>query len=227
MKKLYRLLFIAGIVLIISPFAIEKYSDWRQEHLLGQLEESLSQSWSMKQEQQLHIEYEQLSKLFEQETVNLQEEPELADRPEEIEASVDSATEPIHSDSQSIAIIEIDKIKLKLPVLEGATQENMKFAAAHMKETTAIGEIGNAAIAAHRARKNGRLFNRLDELKAGDQIRVRTGNEEFVYTVFKTSLVEPTDISVLGTNDEDAVLTLITCDPVVDPTHRLIVHAKL
>jgi sortase A len=50
--------------------------------------------------------------------------------------------------------------------------------------------------------------------------------ERTVYTVYKTFLVEPTDVSVLRGNKTDKMLTLITCDPVVNATHRLIVQAK-
>jgi sortase A len=103
----------------------------------------------------------------------------------------------------------------------------MKSAAAHLKETAPIGEIGNAAIAAHRMRAKGKLFNRLNEVKVGDEIIVETRKGTFTYTVYDLSIVEPTDVSVLNYNDKDKRLTLITCDPVVDPTHRLIVHAAI
>lgn len=124
-------------------------------------------------------------------------------------------------------IITIDKIDLKLPILEGATKANMKHAAAHMKETAPIGEIGNAAIAAHRSRTAGRLFNRLNEVKVGDTISVKTSDQEYEYEVYDISIVEPTDVSVLNGNKQDKILTLITCDPLVNPTHRLIIHAKI
>lgn len=111
--------------------------------------------------------------------------------------------------------------------MEGATKANMKHAAAHMKETAPIGEIGNAAIAAHRSRTAGRLFNRLNEVKVGDTISVKTSDQEYEYEVYDISIVEPTDVSVLNGNKQDKILTLITCDPLVNPTHRLIIHAKI
>ncbi|MNC63655.1 Sortase family protein [compost metagenome] len=103
----------------------------------------------------------------------------------------------------------------------------MKHAAAHMKETAALGEVGNAAIAAHRSRTTGRLFNRLGEVEIGDIISIQTSTEKYQYVVYDISIVEPTDVSVLNGNKTDSILTLITCDPLVNPTHRLIIHAKL
>lgn len=130
--------------------------------------------------------------------------------------------------SKAVAVIKIAKIKLNLPVLEGATNSNMKYAAAHLKETDSLGGQGNAAIAAHRAKTKGRLFNRLNEIEAGDEIVVEVGNRIYVYETDKVSIVKPTDVSVLKRGaDDEAILTLITCEPMVNPTHRLIVRAKL
>lgn len=126
-----------------------------------------------------------------------------------------------------MGVVSISKINLTLPILEGATQENMKYAATHITETTAFGEIGNAAIAAHRARTTGRLFNRLDEVEIGDKILVRTKDADFVYTVFQKRMVFPVQVSVLNRNNVDSILTLITCDTTPEATHRLIVQAKL
>ncbi|MNN67995.1 Sortase family protein [compost metagenome] len=103
----------------------------------------------------------------------------------------------------------------------------MKHAAAHMKETAPLGEVGNAAIAAHRSRTTGRLFNRLNEVKIGDTISIKTSTEEYQYEVYDISIVEPTDVSVLNGDNTSKILTLITCDPLVNPTHRLIIHAKM
>jgi sortase A len=127
----------------------------------------------------------------------------------------------------AIALISIKKIDLLLPILEGATQENMKHAATHITETTAFGEVGNAGISAHRARTKGRLFNRLDEIQVGDKIVIKTADKDFTYTVFKTRKVLPVQVSVLNRNNVDKILTLITCDPIPEATHRLIIQAKL
>jgi sortase A len=126
-----------------------------------------------------------------------------------------------------IGLISIAKIDLTLPILEGATQENMKHAATHISETTAFGEIGNAAISAHRAITKGRLFNRLDEVQIGDKLVVRTKDADFTYTVFQKRIVFPVQVSVLNRNNVDSILTLITCDDTPEAATRLIIQAKL
>lgn len=143
------------------------------------------------------------------------------------EAIGGSAPAPAPAASAPVsAILTIDKIGLKLPVLEGATEENMKKAAVHMEETAPLGAAGNAAIAAHRARTKGRLFNRLNELEAGDTISLTMKDSSVTYSVYQVSRVLPTDVSVLLPIGSEKILTLITCDPIENATHRIIVQAK-
>ncbi|RXZ82452.1 class D sortase [Paenibacillaceae bacterium] len=205
----------AGIIILLFPQLQEWYSEREQRMLLQDIEANLAQVGDIPVARPAEDEYVSVSQLLTEEA----EEPE--------EQQDEPVKEEVDVSDRAIAIISIDKINVKMPVLEGATKDNMRHAAAHLTETSVLGETGNAAIAAHRARTKGRLFNRLNEVGIGDEIVVKTGSDKFVYKVFKVSVVEPTDVSVLNRNDTDKVLTLITCDPVVDPTHRLIVHAKI
>lgn len=217
MRKFSYLLILAGILIMLYPTANEWYNDRQQEKLLETAELSTADSTP---QPDLKSRYAEVTQLLAEESVldaQAQPQPQETEKPEpEIEVG-----------GKVIALIEIVKIDLKLPVLEGATKANMKHAATHMKETAPLGEIGNAAIAAHRARTTGRLFNRLNEVVVGDVITVKTSDQVFNYEVYDISVVDPRDVSVLDGNDKDKILTLITCDPLVNPTHRLIVHAKL
>ncbi len=112
-----------------------------------------------------------------------------------------------------------------MPVLLGATERNLNRGAAVIAGTSDFDEVGNVGIAGHRGRSYGIFFNRLNELAEGDIIEVTTNNKVYKYTVYKIHIVEPTDVSVLYRNDSDKILTLVTCDPIKNPTHRLIVHA--
>jgi sortase A len=235
-KKLSYVLILAGLLVMLFPFAREWYYDWRQDRLLGEMERQLYQAEDPAAEAAREAAYRELSLLMQREAQALPGEEPSAEAALPADAASSTAStaaeapaatpKPTPTPKPAIAILTIEKINLKLPVLEGATEENMKLAAGHMVESTPLGQTGNAAIAAHRALTKGRLFNRLDELEEGDQIVVDQKGERTVYTVYKTFLVEPTDVSVLRGSKTDKVLTLITCDPVVNATHRLIVQAK-
>jgi sortase A len=126
-----------------------------------------------------------------------------------------------------MGILQIKKIGLKIPVLEGASMKNMKVGAGHITGTAKPGQNGNSAIAAHRSRSYGHMFNRLDELKPGDEIVVKDKGKTYKYKVLKKHVVKPSDVSVLNGDPSKRILTLVTCTPINTATHRLIVHAEL
>ncbi|WP_178024730.1 class D sortase [uncultured Paenibacillus sp.] len=213
-KKLSLLFIILGLAILVAPALQEWKADREQDKLLALAEQANGRD-DLAVRPELAAGFERVSRLLGEEA---NEEPPAAE-PEPLMPDADGKT--------PIATIEIPAIDLKLPVLEGATKANMKHAAAHMTETAPLGETGNAAIAAHRARTKGRLFNRLNEVKTGDQVVIAAETGRFVYEVYDISVVEPTDVSVLEPKGDDRILTLITCDPLKNPTHRLILHAKL
>lgn len=212
MRKLSYILIVVGLLVLAYPKGSEWYAEWQQDKLMAAWETSYVEIPEVPAQQQ----FGQLTNLFNEADVQEEEIP--------VETV---AVQPTSTPVEPIGTILIDRIGVKLPILEGATQKNMKYGAAHLKETAAFGEVGNTAIAAHRAKTKGRLFNRLGEVKIGDKITIVERDKEYTYTVYETLIVEPTDVSVLNYNHEDKLLTLITCTPIVNPTHRLIIHAKM
>ena len=220
MHRLSYFLIVLGLLVLIFPKGNQFYQDYKQIRLLD--------------EQSVHSQYSQLNEIFIRESELAEDVPEeeLIEEPLEEVVETPSTQEEQKvaatlARPKPIATIKISKINVNLPILPGATEANLKYAATHITETSPIGEIGNAGIAAHRARAYGRLFNRLDELEIGDEISIIKDNQEYIYTVFNISLVDPSDVSVLNRNNTHRIITLITCDPVINPTHRLIVHAKM
>lgn len=192
---------------MLFPTVNEWLADQEQNHLL----EIAEAGSTVSENSTIGQDYAQVSQLLD----------------EGVSSTDENKAQPIKLEEGVLGIISIDSIDLKLPILEGATKKNMRHAAAHMSETTPLGQIGNAAIAAHRAHKEGRLFNRLGEVKIGDEIIVQNDQQKYIYKVYNIVIVEPTDLSVLDKNGQDSIVTLITCDPMINPTHRLIVQAKL
>jgi sortase A len=135
--------------------------------------------------------------------------------------------EPPNTNGSIIGKMSINKIDLTIPIMEGASQQNLKVAAGHLKGTAPIGEIGNSAIAAHRSYTYGKQFNRLPEVKTGDLIQIETRNKRLSFKVTDMVLVLPTDLSVLQNKQDKTMITLITCHPMKNPTHRYIVKAVL
>lgn len=232
-KWLSTFLIVLGLAIAAFPVADRIYVWYWQEKLLNAYEDDLS--LEIEAPQLVESDYLALQAIYENEQA-LEDDVTVETTDEgNTEESTENSTEATSAENTSgnnnavskdvIGKIKISKIDLVMPVLVGATEKNLNRGAATISGTSEFGVIGNVGIAAHRGRSYGVFFNRLDEIEPGDIIEVTANNKVYKYTVYKTHIVEPTDVSVLYRNDKDKVLTLVTCDPVKNPTHRLIVHA--
>jgi len=135
--------------------------------------------------------------------------------------------QPVPS-GEAIAEIRIPRIGVDQFVVQGVSVGDLKKGPGHYPTTPMPGHQGNSAIAGHRT-TYGAPFGRLDELKAGDEIRITTrdsGALPYLYTVESMKSVNPGELQVLD-QTLDARLTLTTCTPKYSASHRLIVVAKL
>ncbi len=221
-KTLALILIVSGLLIALYPFVDRGYSWYMQQRIFKELEQQekvFEAEISVTEE-----DFYSMQELLQQgDATELEQEAES----EVAEERVDTALEAsVTSSRQSVlGILKIPKINLNLPILEGATEKNLKIGAGRVMGTGEAGEIGNMALAAHRSHTYGRFFNRLGELQQGDEIQIEANDTVLNYRVYKIHVVEPTDISVLKKNNRDKILTLITCDPPVKATHRLIIHA--
>ncbi|MDT8717303.1 class D sortase [Clostridium sp. 19966] len=137
-----------------------------------------------------------------------------------------NASKPGDLNPKAIAIMEIPKIDLTVAVAEGVSNDVLKYALGHFPGTGQPGQKGNFCVAGHRSYTYNEYLNRADEIKVGDQIKVRTQKGEFTYVVYETKVVEPTEVSVLDPTS-DSTITLVTCTPIRIATHRLIIKGRL
>ena len=125
-----------------------------------------------------------------------------------------------------IARLQIPRLGLDQYVVEGTSEEDLKRGPGHYAGSPMPGQPGNAAIAGHRT-TFGAPFNRLDELKPGDQILATTAAGQFVYSVAATPFaVWPTNTGVVNDYGDNR-LTLTTCTPKFSAAKRLVVFAAL
>jgi len=124
-------------------------------------------------------------------------------------------------------LLIIEKINLRVPILPGVNKRNLDLAVASLENTAKAGEVGNYVIAGHNSRTYGLLFNRLDELDIGDRIVVQTKDQEYVYYVIETMIVQEDDVHVLRPDGERRLITLVTCDYGTKPYRRLIVKGEM
>lgn len=231
-KIVSTLLIIVGMSIIAYPKASELYGNYQQQKLIDSWQASLSivDQGDMDETDEemdfLAFDYFQEEELLEKERKKQDEvKDKFLSAKEKKEQEKRAREEYIKNNLDGV--IKIDKIDLYQPILRGATKYNMSITVASMEHSGKIGDIGNYAIAGHRSRAYGRNFNRLDEVVEGDIIELLDGENTYQYEVFEKLYVYPEETWVLKSDNMEKEVTLITCHPMNNPTHRLIIKAKI
>ena len=116
--------------------------------------------------------------------------------------------EPVSPAEHALGRIEIPRVGVSAPILEGVDDKTIRRAVGHFPETPLPRAAGNMALAAHRTT----LFRGLRRIRVGDEITITSPEGAFRYTVERTWVVDPTDVSVLD-RSAARILTLVTCYP--------------
>ena len=139
-----------------------------------------------------------------------------------------SAMPEVERPQQGIALLYIPMLKedvWALPILADVREGDLALGAGHYPDTAMPGEIGNFAIAAHRA-TNGEPFAHFDRLKTGDKVIVQTSDGFYTYELFADQKVQETETWVISAqpsgviSNPTAIITLTTCDPRWNSTQR-------
>lgn len=136
---------------------------------------------------------------------------------------IDHGPHPV-ADGDVIGMIAIASVGVRAVVVQGDSSDILRRAVGHVPGTPLPGEAGNVALAAHR----DTIFRPLRNIKAGDLIDFRTATEVIQYRVRSTTIVAPSDVSVLDSRGRNE-LTLITCYPFYYVGHapdRFVVEAR-
>jgi sortase A len=154
--------------------------------------------------------------------------PNVAEIPENLRPFVESLPVvglPTPGPEQARSIMIPALWSSAAPVVQGDGWEQLKKGVGQHLATADPGDPGNMVLSAHND-IFGELFRDLDQLNAGDEIRVATATREYVYRVTGTEIVDPTDVHVMETTARPT-LTLISCYPYLIDNKRIAVFAEL
>lgn len=189
MEKKIRRIFVSicivtGIALLAVPFYYHFHGQNETDKLIEQFEKTLEDN--------------------EDETEESKEEGK-----EQTSLSEEDAA--LLSGEDVIGIIEIEAIDIRYPISEGAGNSQIRYAIGHMTETAGLGEKGNCVLCGHNGSRNGTFFTNLNQLSAGDKVKITDKRGEVhIYEVADTCVIDPYDNTVKNQSDEE-ILTLLTC----------------
>jgi sortase A len=135
----------------------------------------------------------------------------------------------------AIGLIRIPRLgrDYEYAILEGVTAEDLRRGPGHYPGTASPGRLGNFVVSGHRT-TYAAPFNRLDELRRGDDIIIDAPEARYTYRVSGTQVVYPTDVDVIAPvpshperRPTQAMITLTTCHPEYSARQRLIVFGVL
>ncbi len=105
------------------------------------------------------------------------------------------------------------------PVVHGVNLADLAEGIGHYPDTALPGQVGNFAVAAHRA-THGEPFRDIDQLRAGDEVVVETRDTWYVYRLDRDRIVLPDAVWVIDpvpgeptAKPTRALVTLTTCNP--------------
>ena len=126
---------------------------------------------------------------------------------------------------EPMAELVIPRLDADLYVVEGDGARELRRGPGHLQGTAMPGAKGNCVIAGHRDTH----FRVLKDLRAGDDLILRTRGGQFLYRVRSLKVVSPSNTAPLQPTS-DAELNLITCYPfyyVGSAPKRFVVEARL
>ncbi|MGH3786614.1 MAG: sortase [Pseudonocardiaceae bacterium] len=137
---------------------------------------------------------------------------------------LDEAGKPL-AGGTPVALLEIPKLGVQEVVVEGTSSGTLMSGPGHRRDTPLPGQVGTSVIAGRRATYGG-PFRSLDQLRAGDQITVTTGQGKHSFEVIGVRHAGDPLPPTLPRGQSR--LTLVTTNgPALSPTDVLRVDASL
>lgn len=127
-----------------------------------------------------------------------------------------------------VGVISIESVDIEIPIWDSTSVVALRYGAGKYEDSAYPGEGKNCTILGHRMRAEGALFHSLGEVKLDDVIRItKPDGKEMVYIVDEIETILPEELEnyIMADCSDTERLTLVTCTPLGNPTHRLIVIA--
>lgn len=212
-------LFFIGV--IDYPFVSRLYNEWIQGRVVMQYDETASGLDTEACEKQKQIARAYNESLFSGNRAGIQDAFQGdVDANEEYQSILNPDRDGV------MAIVEIPKVHLSIPVYHGTSEATLQKGAGHLEGSSIPigGENTHTCISAHRGLPQNKLFTNLDQLEEGDQFYIRVLGEVLAYKVTAVETVTPDRVEALHIQPGEDLATLITCTPYGINTHRLYVH---
>ena len=129
-------------------------------------------------------------------------------------------------DGQPIGRIHIPRLGITFVVVEGTNAADLRSGPGRYIDTSMPGLSGTTAVAGHRTTYLA-PFRNIDKLGRGSEVDLEMPYGRFVYQVFQTRIVKPSQVAVLRSVPKERRLVLTACNPLYSAKQRIVVFARL
>ncbi|HDP70062.1 MAG TPA: class E sortase [Actinobacteria bacterium] len=154
----------------------------------------------------------------------LLEEVELISKSTPTVETIDTEQENMKKEFP-LTVIIIPKIGLAQTVLDGISKDILAKGPGHHPSSVNPGEIGYCVVIGY-CKSHSRPFGRLQELKNGDEIILKTTDTEFTYQIYSCEETKAMEKITLD-KAQDKKLILTTCVPKYQESTRFVIKSIL
>lgn len=119
----------------------------------------------------------------------------------------DEVFNPFHG--ETVGVLEIPKLNVELPIVEGTSDEDLEKGVGHYKGTAYPTESDQIVLSGHR----DTVFRRMGELEIGDVFIVKLPYGSFEYKIESTKIVDADDRTIIKSTAPNEELVVTTCYP--------------
>lgn len=140
----------------------------------------------------------------------------------------DNYLEVLDIDRGMMGTLEIPCIDIDLPIYHTVDAEVLEKGVGHLQETALpVGGVNNhTVLSTHRGLPEAKLFTNLDKMEIGDEFYIRIFDRVLAYRVDQIKVVDPDNTKYLKPEKGKDYVTLLTCTPYGINSHRLLVRGE-
>lgn len=220
-RNLAKMLFVLGLLLIITPYVLKKINTYRQ----GQKVESFQTEIKGNDVVEIDKELERFKKCY----YTTYYDEGIHDPFEESNQKLKDFLACIGEDREEVfAAIEIPKLGLKIPIYLGSTETELSKGIGHVEGSSLpLGGVSTHTIlSGHRGMGTKEMFRNINQLYEDDLFYIHGKTGTLKYKVTQQRVIYPDETSSLGIEEGKDKVTLLTCHPYRYNYQRLLIHAE-
>lgn len=138
----------------------------------------------------------------------------------------DQKSQKSYIESHTVGVLTIPKINVSLPIFDQTTTKLLEKGACLLEGTSYPigGKSTHAVLSSHRGLPQAKLFTDLPQLKIEDHFYIEINRQYLAYQVDQIKTVAPTETEALQIQENQDLVTLVTCTPYMVNSHRLLVR---